>query len=121
MRFLLADGGTSTRFALRALLEQQPGWQVVGEVSSGDQLISEIGSVEPNVLLIEWNLAGERGEEMIPAVKERYPDLTMIVLSGRPELKGKACSAGADAFVSKTEPPEKLLEVISTFSSRVLG
>lgn len=120
MRFLLADGGSSTRFAMRALLEQQTGWQVVGEVSSGDQLISEIGSAEPNVLLIEWNLAGESGDEMIPAIKERFPGLTVIVLSGRPELKGKICSAGADAFVSKTEPPEKLLGVISAFSSRVI-
>jgi DNA-binding NarL/FixJ family response regulator len=119
MNLFLADGGTSTRFALRALLEQQKGWKVVGEVSSCNQLISEIGSVKPDVLLIEWNLAGGRGEDIIPAIKERFPEIAVIVLSGRPELRGKACSVGADAFVSKTEPPGKLLGVISTYSSKV--
>jgi DNA-binding NarL/FixJ family response regulator len=120
MKLFLADSGTSTRFALSALLEQQTGWTVVGEVSSGDQLIPDLDSAKPDVLLIEWNLAGGRGEDMIPAIKERYPAVAVIVLSGRPELRGKACSVGADAFVSKTEPPEKLLGVISTFSSRVV-
>jgi len=120
MKLFLADGAASTRFALSALLQQQTGWKVVGEVSSVDQLLSEIGSVNPDVLLIEWNLAGGRGEDMIPVIKERFPEVTVIVLSGRPELRGKACSVGADAFVSKTEPPEKLLGVLSTYSYKVV-
>jgi DNA-binding NarL/FixJ family response regulator len=117
MRFLLADGGAPTRFALCALLEQHPGWKVVGEVSSGDHLLEKVEAVRPDVLLIDWNLLAVKSEDCIPMLKESYPNLVIIVMSGRPELKMKACSKGADAFVSKTESPDKLLDAISSLSN----
>jgi DNA-binding NarL/FixJ family response regulator len=100
------------------LLEQQPGWKVVGEVSTGAHLSRELNANQPDILLLEWNLPDLDSEKIIPSVKENYPKLAVIVMSGRPELKKKACSAGADAFVSKTEPPDKLLESILTISER---
>ena len=117
MRVLLADGGAPTRFALCALLEQHPGWKVVGEVSSGDHLLEKVEAVRPDVLLIDWNLPAVKSEDFIPLIKESYPNLVIIVMSGRPELKMKACSKGADAFVSKTESPDKLLDAISSLSN----
>lgn len=117
MRFLLADGGAPTRFALCALLEQHPGWKIVGEVASGDLLLEKVKAVRPDVLLIDWNLPGVKSEDCIPVLKESYPNLVIIVMSGRPELKLKACSKGADAFVSKTESPDKLLDAISSLSN----
>lgn len=118
MRFLLADGGTSTRFALCTLLEQQPGWRVVAEVSSGDQLFEIVNVNHPEILLLDWSLPGMNSEDVIPSLKKHYPNLAVIVMSGRPELKMNACAAGADAFVSKTEPPDKLLGAISTISKK---
>ncbi len=118
MRFLLADGSTSTRFALSTLLEQQPGWKVVAEVSSGDQLFEIVNVNTPEILLLDWSLPGLNGEDVIQLLKKHYPNLAVIVMSGRPEVKMKAWSAGADAFVSKTEPPDKLLGAISTISKK---
>lgn len=119
MRFLLADGGASTRFALCTLLEQHPGWRVVGEVLSGDQLLGQVNATHPDVLLLDWNLPGLNGEDFIPSLKEHSPRLAIIVMSGRPEQKMLAYSAGADAFVSKTESPDKLLGAISAISTKL--
>ena len=119
MRFLLADGGSSTRFALCTLLEQQDGWHVVGEVSSGEQLFEMVNANHPEVLLLDWSLPGLNSEDFIPSLKKHFPKLAVIVMSGRPEVKMKACSAGADAFVSKTEPPDKLLGAISVIYEKL--
>ena len=118
MRFLLADPVASTRFALCTLLEQQPGWRVVGEVSSAEHILGQIKVCNADVLLLDWNLPGLIREEFIPSLKEDYPTLAIILMSGRPELKKQACSVGADAFVSKTEPPDKLLATITRISTK---
>lgn len=114
MRILLADGAPSTRFALSTLLQQQPGWIVAGEVSASSQLQDQIDASLPEVLLLDWSLPGLKGDETVSLLKVRYPVMAVIVMSGRPEIKKQALSAGADAFVSKTEPPDKLLGAISS-------
>ena len=42
--------------------------------------------------------------------------MSIIVLSGRPEYRKNAIAAGADAFVSKVDPPDRLLDAISSIS-----
>ena len=113
----MADGGSSTCFALRALLEQNPGWQVVGAVISGDHLMEKIDRQHPDILLLDWNLPGFKAEICIPSIRKDYPRVVIVVMSGRPELRRAVMSAGAHGFVNKTEPPGKLLETISTVSS----
>lgn len=113
MEFFLADEMKSMRFALTALLEQDPTWKVVGQVSSGEDLFDLIEAYQPDFLLIDWNLPACNCEDFIPALKQSKLNLGVIVMSARPELILKANSAGADAFISKTEPPEKLLWAIN--------
>lgn len=119
MRILLADGGPSTRFALCTLLAQHSGWIVAGEVSSCDQLLGKIDANLPDVLLLDWNLPGLNSDEIVPSLKKHYPKLAIIVMSGRPEIKKQVFSVGADAFVSKTEPPDKLLGAISSVAEKL--
>ncbi len=49
---------------------------------------------------------------MLPALRERRPNLPVIALSGRLEARQMALDAGVDAFVSKGEPPEQLLTTL---------
>ena len=117
MHILLADGDTTTRFALCTLLEQHPGWCVVGEVSSADQLPGKVEALKPDVVLLDWNLPELKAEKLITSLKLNLPKLSIIVLSGRPEFKTRACAAGADAFVSKADPPDRLINAIAAINS----
>jgi DNA-binding NarL/FixJ family response regulator len=112
MRILLADGQPKVRFALRVLLEQQPTLEVIGEAVDGEDLLAQIEVICPDLILLGWELPGLTAVGALSALRQRCPDLRVIVLSGRPEACRTALAAGADAFVSKGEPPERLLAAI---------
>lgn len=114
MRLLLADNQAKVRFALRALLEQQPGLTVVGEAAEAGDVLPQVKAVHPDLVLLDWNLHGLAEAGLLSALRQVYPNLIVIALSARPEVRQAALEAGADAFVSKTDPPERLLEAIRT-------
>ena len=112
MRVLLADDQTRVRFALRVLLERQPGLTVVGEVVSGRELADQISATRPDAVLLDWELPGMAATCAVPALRKAFPSLVVIALSSRSEARQAADAAGADAFVCKTDPPEFLLSAL---------
>ena len=112
MRILLADGRPKVRFALRVLLERQPEYQVVGEASNVYQLLAQVGMVCPDLVLLGWELPGLAALDSLDSLHEACPGLSVIALSGRPEARLAALEAGADGFVSKTDPPDRLMAAI---------
>jgi DNA-binding NarL/FixJ family response regulator len=112
MRVLVADGEANVRFALRTLLEQQPGLQVVGEAATWEALLHQIETSCPDVVLLAWDLRGPADTEFLPTLHSRCPHLRVIVLSGRPEARPKALALGSYGFVGKTDPPEELLAAL---------
>jgi DNA-binding NarL/FixJ family response regulator len=54
-------------------------------------------------------LAGVSADSLLAALHQVCPQLRVIVLSGQPEVEEDALAAGADAFLSKADPPERLL------------
>lgn len=112
MRILLADDQPRVRFALRTLLERQPDLEIVGEAGSGQDLRDQIEPAHPDLLLLDWELPGERALDILSALRMTYPALRVVALSGRSEARRAALQAGVDAFVSKADPPECLLAAI---------
>jgi DNA-binding NarL/FixJ family response regulator len=113
MRILLADGQAKVRFALRVLLERQPGYEIVGEAISAEDLLIKTAVTCPDVVLLGWELPDRTKIDLLSALRRVCPMLPVIALSAQFEARRAALAAGADAFVSKTEPPERLLAAIS--------
>ena len=111
MRILIADDQHEVRFALRVLLDRQPGLVVMDDTADADTLLARTEDVCPDVLLLDWELPGLAAESL-SVLREMCPALLVIALSGRPEMRSAALSAGVDAFVSKADPPEALLEAV---------
>jgi DNA-binding NarL/FixJ family response regulator len=107
MRILLADDQPRIRFALRVLLERQPGLKVVGEASDAEDLLAQTGMLLCDVVLLGWELPGLAAVGSVTNLRKMCPDL-----SGRPEARRAALAAGVDAFVSKIDPPDRLLAAI---------
>lgn len=114
MRILIADPQPKVRFALRVLLEHQPGLEVMGEAGDAEGLMDQIKSACPDAVLLGWELSGIPLERLMHELREACPQLVVIALSGRLEAKRAAAALGADAFVSKSNPPEQLLAAIAS-------
>jgi len=109
MRVLLADGHTQVRWALRTAIGEEPGLTLVGEVSKAEDLMSQAQTLQPDLILLEWELPSGSTGELLSALRALGLQAKVIVLSRRPECEKAALAAGADAFVSKAAPPEALL------------
>ena len=120
MRILLGDERPKVRFALRVLLERQPGLEVAGEASDAGGLLAQAEKVNPDLVLLGWELPGLVAVGSLTALRRICPNVSVIALSGRPEARRVALSAGADAFVSKADPPEQLLAAIDEYRRRLV-
>ena len=118
MRITLADNRRKVRFALRALLEQQAEVNVVGEAVDAQNLLAQVAETCPDVILLDWELPGMAADDLLSTVRRKCPDVLVVALSGRVSARGAALAAGVDAFVSKGEPPERLLSAIDCCAER---
>ena len=122
MRVLLADDQVNVRSALRLLLAQEPDLDVVGEATGTEELLAQAKIVHPDLVLLDWELPGlqptdpatDSGQQLLLTLHACHPGLRVIALSGRPEACQAALAAGADAFVSKGDPPERLLAAVDS-------
>ncbi len=105
----LADAHAQVRSALRLLLEQERGLQVVGEAGSPEEAVTGVRSSNPALILIDWEMPGIKGPRMVEILRDWCPSIRVIALSSRPESRLPALAAGADGFLNKGEPPEKVL------------
>jgi DNA-binding NarL/FixJ family response regulator len=111
MRIVVADHQYKVRFALRTLLNRQPAMEVAGEAATAEELCAQVAKTQPDVVLLHWRLH-ESSQDLVPALRQLCPGVRVIVLSARSEAGREALIAGAEAFVCKMDPPDKLLAAI---------
>jgi DNA-binding NarL/FixJ family response regulator len=119
MRILLADHQPKVRFGLRVLLKRQPGLEVIGEAANAEDLLAQIETDCPDLVLLGWSLPGLAKLDLPSALHRVCPEMCVIILSGRAEARPAALAAGADVFVYKCDPPERLLAAIADCAAQV--
>jgi DNA-binding NarL/FixJ family response regulator len=121
MRVLLADDQAKVRSALRMLLAEHPDIEILGEAVDTTGLLDWVKAACPDLVLLDWELPGLPADAILSMLHEWCPGLRVIALSGRPEAVEAALGAGADAFVSKGDPPEALLVAIEGTNGKENG
>jgi DNA-binding NarL/FixJ family response regulator len=86
---------------------------IVGEAADAADLLDRAARDCPELILFDWDMAKPTAAEMVLALRRTCPHVIIIALSGRSETRKAALAAGADAFVSKGDPPERLLGAIA--------
>jgi len=84
----------------------------VREATNGVEAIQLVEEFLPDLILMDAHMPTMNGIEATKLIKAKRPKLKIIVLSVYPEFKAEALSGGADAFVSKSDSPEKLRETL---------
>ncbi len=113
---LVVDSQSRTRSSLKALLATAPQVRNILEASDRREALRLAEESKPDVVLIDARMPemDELGLEVSRIIKSRWPQIKVIVLSMYVQYATLALEAGADAFVSKGEPPEKLLTALSS-------
>lgn len=110
VRVLLADDHEMVRSGIRALLEQIDGVEVVGEARDGRQAIEFVGSLRPNIILMDIGMTGMNGLEATTRIAKDWPDSRVIILSmhANEEYVLQAMHAGAAGYLLKDGSKEEL-------------
>ena len=116
MYVVLADDQVDVRRALTFVLEHECDLQLASEACNADELLHWLSGICPDLVLLDWELPGG-GRELIRRMREIHRGVKIIALSVRPEARDEALSAGVQGFVSKGDPPERLLGVVHSLRS----
>jgi DNA-binding NarL/FixJ family response regulator len=116
IRVLLTDDRPRSRRGLRALLATCPEVEVVGEAADGWEAVCLVEKRHPDVVLMDAKMPVMDGLEATRLIKGNWPGVKVIVLTMYASYRAEALAAGADAFVTKADPPEQLLAAILSIS-----
>ncbi|MBM3119650.1 MAG: response regulator transcription factor, partial [Chloroflexi bacterium] len=83
-RILIADQQPIFRQGIRSSLNQIGDIDICGEVGTGDELMSAINNLFPDVILLDINLSSGDGSDLAKAVKQQLPSVAVILLSPKP-------------------------------------
>lgn len=116
IRLFIVEDYHLTRIGLMAVLNEFPQLRFIGEAESAEEALSKLPTLTPNVLLLDLGLPGMNGIEMAQTVRERWPEIKIIILTSHNEEEEviAALGAGAHAYVLKDIKPQRLLQVIET-------
>ncbi|MCX6900157.1 MAG: response regulator transcription factor [Verrucomicrobia bacterium] len=113
-KVLLVDEHRGLRERLREFINAQPDLAVCGVAEYTPQALAEVDVAKPDVVVADVYLKGRMSFDLIKEIKARHPTLPVLVFSMQNELVYgvAAMQAGAEGFVVKTEPPEKVLAAV---------
>jgi DNA-binding NarL/FixJ family response regulator len=112
MRIMLVEDHLILRQGLKALLETDLGFHVIGEAGSVPDALASIEALQPSVAIVDIGLPDQSGIDLIATLRERknpIPILVLTVLHSRDRLRD-AMHAGANGFVLKDSPYAELVE-----------
>ena len=111
---LLADDHAVVRYGLKALIEDEPNFTVVGEAGSGLEAIQMVSELKPDVLVLDIMMDDISGIEVARQVRKNSPRTAIVVLSMYGDKKHvlEALQAGAKAYVVKKAVTSELIEAV---------
>lgn len=116
IRVLVADDHPTIRRGMVSVINTCPGFRVVAEAGSADEVVAAVASESPRVAVIDLGMPGVRGVELVQRLRGRHPELAILVFSQhREEDMGIAClKAGATGYLNKSAPVDEIVLALRT-------
>ena len=104
---------------IRLALEVQPELEVVGEATTGDELVAALGRLDVDVLLLDITMPGSPFPVILRHLRTAHPKLRVLVLSMHPESQFavRALRDGAAGYLTKERSPEELIAAVRKVAS----
>jgi len=119
-RVYIADSKPDERSALRHLLVDLK-MEVVGEAGDWPSTLAQAPVSRTEMLVVDWDILPTSPTVAVEELRKACPAALVIVLISHLDARQQASlSAGADAFISKAEPPERVAERLQNPAAAVL-
>jgi DNA-binding NarL/FixJ family response regulator len=114
IRLVVVDDHALFRRGLVGLLEEMPGFQVVGQASDGEQALPLIEQVQPDIVLLDLNMPNLDGIATLRALRARRNQVRvlMLTISQSDTDLLEAIRAGADGYLLKNTEPDDLRKAL---------
>lgn len=116
---VLADDHQLFRDGIKAVLRTSGGYDVVGEASHGTVLLAILASQNPDIVLLDISMPQESGIDLLPLIKERFPNTKCIMLTMHHDVQYvlRSLRQGADGYLLKEADETELLTAIQEVHS----
>jgi DNA-binding NarL/FixJ family response regulator len=114
LKLLIVDDHAIFREGLRALLDMEEDFHVIGEASRGDEAVALVAEEAPDVILLDLHLPDGSGSTFCRDLRRASPKSKVLILSAYDEDKevSEALISGASGYVLKTVGGERLADNI---------
>ena len=115
-RVVLIEDETVFRQLLKRSLEKRKGWKHVEDYSNGAIGLEACMDDPPDLLLVDLQLPGKHGLDIVAELIPAHPEVKVLVLTGHaePQLPAKLMRLGVAGFVDKTAPLAYVIQAIDT-------
>ncbi len=103
-RFLIVDDSELVRKSLRTVLQANPEWEICGEASDGESGVALFKELQPNIVILDFQMPGINGIETARRMSEIAPAVPIVLFTqhASTDLEKHAKEAGIRSVVSKT-------------------
>ena len=110
VKVLLADDHRLMLDGIRRALEDDGGFEIVGETQNGAQVLPLVGQTAPDLVVLDVRMPNMDGLQCLEEIRRRHPKIKVVMLSASttPDLIEEALRRGASAYVLKTVDPSDL-------------
>lgn len=116
IRIILADDHQIFRDGIKALLSDEQNIEVIAEASNGEELLSLLKVVKPDVLILDISMPKISGIELAKIISADYPEIRILILSMHKnnDFVVNAMINGAKGYLPKDTSRKELLDAIHT-------
>ena len=118
LRILIADDHEVMRTGVRALVEQESGWQVCGTATNGQEAVDAARKQKPDVVILDMTMPELDGLEALREIKRALPNTEVVIFSAHhsEEVIGQLFEAGAKSYIQKSDASRHLVTAIKSIA-----
>ena len=115
--FIIDDDANNMQY-FQSIIRQDENIRCIGSTTSSKTAIPVVVTTQPDVVLVDYALYPISGFEILKQLRLQLPDMPIVLLGGRSNLREKAESAGASAYLPMPITPRNLLDTIKRVSTQ---
>ena len=118
LRILVADDHEAMRTGVRALIEQEPGWQVCGTATNGQEAVEAARKLKPDVVVLDMTMPELDGLSALREIKHTVPNTEVVIFSAyhSEEVIEELFDSGAKSYIQKSDASRHLVAAIKSLA-----